>query len=694
MWRAAIARGLALALVGVRAGSEEPEPLEVRGVGGLPDATLIDLAKAAQPIWLAGPDGGTTLAAMLRAHCGDVSERVAYVLGSLTLRWNAASSLDERVAPDTAVALPFCLNVKENVPVTVQPGDTLESLLLTNYGLSGPKTRQMALALNDVEGRWSSPEEFSRSLREHQTILIPFSSEPRVFEPAAELAAVTNDSVTTTAALLRDTVARTNATGTATAFVANTAPARPPALRSSPKFHYVRFVTATQSHGCRQPPSSEPPFPVALLKARLEAEATAAKAFLGRSLWPIVVGVIDSGINDLGVGVFSERTLEPNPFERAEDGADNDVPKNSYVDDLYGINFNGQPQNGSIHYYDTDNEDAQPQHGTRVGTLVVGGKAWLDAVTAYDPLPARLKIVNFARIEDGLPVDAANLGPAITYLLHHQAKVINMSLASEQAVQALDGNSSTLFVVAAGNNDAGGRDLKGEDVWPAKSGGRKLGNVLTVGSHNDGDGRGWARFSNYSETYVDLLAPGCSVPTLDVTGKQVRENGTSISTALVTFAASLVASLGEIDPRNVKNRLLVSVDVDRALTSRSWSSGRLNMVKAISLSNDVIERLDDAPYEFGHLEHAVGDLAKFCDDAVVQGRLQTRSIMKVRPNLGAIGAPRIEYWYLSGAELERDECPQKKDLSSERIAYLDGNGVAQAGPQLAEIKDLVLASRR
>ena len=672
----------------------------VRGVPGLTEESLLAMAYSAKPSWHTVPAGGAMLDDVLRSVCGMQEPRVDASLKALTLKLNGGSILHRQIPEGVAVSLPFCLKIDRKVSVIVQKGDTLEGLLREHYGLAGPKTQSQTFEINNANARWRNLSDFSKNLPVGQTIVLPYASQemmytPRKYQstgvPAFHVPSL--DFGFEDASRTPDEIVRRTASPVAAAtFAMNTRLVEKVEVRGAHEFDYVRFMTAPEAtkNGCIEPPT-RPVFDIALLKGRFKIEADAASKHMD-DLRPVIVGIIDSGISGVDKGVFSKYFFAANPSERSgKPGVDDDLPENGYIDDIYGMNFNKGAENGSVEFY---SHDPNADHGTKVAALVLGGKEWIDSWDSNIPPWARLKIVNFSSSKEPNPVDAENLGSGIDYLMSNDARVINMSLSNRQAIESLRQvmnvtKSRTLFVVAAGNTSSGGKDIALVNEYPAMYGGQNTGvaAVLTVGAHNNSDGKR-AGFSNFSNRFVDLLAPGCAVPTLDIKGIVVSESGTSLATALTSFAASLVGALGETQPRNLKNRLLVSVDVDSTLEFDAWSSGRLNIIKAISLSNDVIEFASGSQLHFGRLTKR-DELRQFCSDP--EKRLQLGGIRKVRPNIAGKADLRIQYWVEHNGLLSIIDCVQGDSNQSIGDILVDSKHVS--GPRLSEVRDIVLADR-
>ena len=117
---------------------------------------------------------------------------------------------------------------------------------------------------------------------------------------------------------------------------------------------------------------------------------------------------------------------------------------------------------------------------------------------------------------------------------------------------------------------------------------------VTVGAYDANLVR--ATFSNISRTYVDLFAPGCDVP---YDPNKPGVSGTSFAAPLVSMTAALLRSFGLKTPKEIKRRLQASVDYDEYLKDLVLWSGRLNIAKALSLYDDVLERRSTKDLSFG-----------------------------------------------------------------------------------------------
>lgn|GEM_PF-4604980 len=429
---------------------------------------------------------------------------------------------------------------------------------------------------------------------------------------------------------------------------------------------------------------------LAALRRRFQAEAAKKKAFFGEPAVPTTVGVLDSGLIGYGHGIFDGRFFTENLVEKnGNPGSDDDWPRNDHTDDVVGSNY--QDQNGRIKPIIPDGPDKS--HGTKMASLVLGGPAIAAAWTgAFNPPVVRLRIVDFTHSATaGGIIDPHYMGQAIEYLhanlKPHRANIVNISLKTSADMASLppliEKRRDMLFVVAAGNDKL---DLGFAEVYPARYGGKtgnNTWNLVTVGAHDLAGKR--AFFSNYSADHVDLLAPGCLVEAMDITGNVVLDNGTSPATAVTSFAAALVRSLGETTPSEIKNRLILGADFDPALTDDVWSSGRLNILKAISLYHDVVEvKTSGGGTELRHVVlKNPGSLLGFCDF----GSPLQIDFRKIVPHLSS---GKLQYWAARDGKLTFRNCKQQN--TDKPIGKILVNGTEQDGPLLKDVKEVIVGS--
>ena len=238
---------------------------------------------------------------------------------------------------------------------------------------------------------------------------------------------------------------------------------------------------------------------------------------------------------------------------------------------------------GGHDFVDGDNFPAdQNGHGTHVAgtigavgdnTIGVTGVAWKAKILPVRVLNAKGS-ASVSTVIQGEQYAAAN-----------GAKIVNMSLGGASPSQAeydtLRGASSTLFVVAAGND---GANVDTTDSYPCAY---DLPNVICVAATGGDDEL--ASFSNYGAGSVDIAAPGVDILSTYPTAMQSNASagyeylsGTSMATPEVAGAAALVLSANPgLTPWQVREMLMTGADPVAGLDGKVASGGRLDVYGAI-----------------------------------------------------------------------------------------------------------------
>ena len=284
---------------------------------------------------------------------------------------------------------------------------------------------------------------------------------------------------------------------------------------------------------------------------------TAWDAFTGTG--NTLVAVFDSGVDinhpDLKARIWTNNAEIPG------DGVDNDG--NGIVDDVHGASF-ASKNSGDVS--DTTG------HGTAVAGLIgatgnnavgISGVNWAARI-----LPLRV-------IQGGQALDSDILS-AMDYATKAGARIWNLSLGggaySRAMSDALDAASSrgVIIVTAAGNS---GKDI---DLSPSFPASYSADHLVVVAGTDEADNL--AGFSNYGVATVDLAAPSTNLLTTSPGGGYGLQSGTSMSSALVTGALSLLwdanpgASAGTI-----LDQLYKSITVLETLKGKISTAGRLDL---------------------------------------------------------------------------------------------------------------------
>jgi len=329
----------------------------------------------------------------------------------------------------------------------------------------------------------------------------------------------------------------------------------------------------------------------------------------GSAPYPFAAGEIVEAFRHLGTpqnlsvvivdnGFFGAPCPQPGPcpdLQGSHAEAENRFPRAIFYDAEAGwgprlgnyaaLNYSNDVQPGQRFRF--GDADSISGHGTHVAGLTLGGVTlssdqrktlflkegapWLRIVTA-----------NLSGGRRNIPAGMeTNMLTAL--LSRSDSLVANLSVAFdgktpelEKAVRTIIQSRNQILFVAASGNSGKKIGLSGALVYPAAFGGR-VGNVLTVASI-DGPMNGLYRlskFSNYSDSYVDIAAPGCKLLSwLDADRDPIRITGTSQAAPIATFAATLLRSVWNTSPESIRRRLMVSGDLLLAPEDRSGVRSR------------------------------------------------------------------------------------------------------------------------
>lgn len=282
----------------------------------------------------------------------------------------------------------------------------------------------------------------------------------------------------------------------------------------------------------------------------------------------VTVALIDTGVDvthqELAEGLWV------NADEIPGDGVDND--RNGYVDDIHGWNF--------ISHNHLLCRGAEDDHGTHAaGTL---NAAWDGkGVTGINDSHYVKIMVLKALGADGKG-DSSTVIEAIRYAQANGAQICNLSFGSETYDRQLEQvirQSPMLFIISAGNGDAGGNGLNIDQfpVYPAAYTSENIisvANLLFDGNLHDS--------SNFGVQSVDLAAPGSYILSTAAEHRFGYMTGTSMAAPMVTAAAAMLASYhGDWGIAEVREAILSSVQPMESLYGKLATGGILDMGKAM-----------------------------------------------------------------------------------------------------------------
>jgi len=613
--RARLALSVAATLAITTAAYGQQQIIARAPTGVTPEAERL-LASSVEPRRLRLMDGDDAIG-VARRTCGRLTETYLAILREA----NAG-----RAATEESVIVPACFVTRLGETVKVNPGETWARLSERATGAYGTKTLSAVFARNagvaDTGGPiWTvATTAIPAEVRE---VSLPFTTEAVAYRPNPGV------DVATLATQLR---AALHAPSLTTLEPALPQPADELTLEAGVRPGVRRPVSC--------PPSTrrgaEWPFPaaeVAEVIRRNQARAGGAAA--------PVVAVVDNGVDGLLGPAFPIEDLDVTALERDFPSDHKDQDGNGFFDDVVGTNI--YEQGPPIAFLGSPS----PVHGTMMASLVLGGADFRRAWTASAaPRPIRIRPISIVRrsvipsaggnvTSYGMPTDS--IAKAINYADASQATIVNLSVSTRNRLSevedALYNRSNLLLVVAAGN--AGG-NLDAVPRYPAALSSQDnayRGRVVTVAAH---DRSGClSGFSGRGETTVDLAAPGEEITATGFAGAEITDEGTSQATALVSFTAGNLRAAGLTTAPAIKERLIASVDLIPGMHGLVRSDGILNVPKALSVSQDVLEVAGATGRSYGHLLKPL-TLGGVCPDLVDDGR----EVLKVSRRVDG-GDPRL-----------------------------------------------------
>ncbi len=284
----------------------------------------------------------------------------------------------------------------------------------------------------------------------------------------------------------------------------------------------------------------------------------------------VTVAVIDTGIDiyheDLHTSIWS------NPGE-IEDGADNDG--NGYVDDIHGWNFIDQ---SPLVY-----TGAQEAHGTHEAGIIAAAWNGLGITGLADSRYVKLLPLRILEGSTGRGNGAA-VKKAIAYARDKGADIVNLSMVSyeyDAELYELMKNSGMLFIIAAGNGEAGkGFSLDEKAVYPAAY---DLDNIIAVANLEPGGKL--EESSNFGKNSVDIAAPGTYILSTLPDNRYGIKSGTSMAAPVVTGIAALVyTARPDMDPAYLREALIQSSKKSPELQGKVASEGYIDALGAMQYS--------------------------------------------------------------------------------------------------------------
>jgi cell wall-associated protease len=255
------------------------------------------------------------------------------------------------------------------------------------------------------------------------------------------------------------------------------------------------------------------------------------------------------------------------------------------VDYNYNIDYNDREFVGDdatnfteLKYGNADVEGPDALHGTHVGGIIAATR---NNGIGVDGVAENVKLMSLRAVPAGDEQDK-DIALAIRYAVDNGAMIINMSFGkdfspnSQEVYQAFvyADAKGVLMIHAAGND---GRNLDDgrnfpTDMFPAQT--KPFSNLLTIGASTRfyaqpkffqskkkkmNAGKLAADFSNYSQTKVDVFAPGHDIFNTVPQSAYKKLNGTSMASPMVAGVAAFLKSyFPELSMTQVKEAILKS----------------------------------------------------------------------------------------------------------------------------------------
>lgn len=193
-------------------------------------------------------------------------------------------------------------------------------------------------------------------------------------------------------------------------------------------------------------------------------------------------------------------------------------------------------------------KQSDSQHGTAVAGLIAANR---NNAYGIKGILNDVKIMAIKAVPDGDEYDK-DVANAIKYAVNNGAKIINLSFGKKISPQKewvddafkYAAKKNVLIVQAAGNE---GESLEEVIKYPNDTfidgSGIDAANVICVGASTAYDTEKLpANFSNYSQTGVDVFAPGEDVTSITLDEEFLTASGTSFSSPITTGVAALLLS--------------------------------------------------------------------------------------------------------------------------------------------------------
>jgi cell wall-associated protease len=263
---------------------------------------------------------------------------------------------------------------------------------------------------------------------------------------------------------------------------------------------------------------------------------------------------------------------------------------------FYNTELNSRSILGGEKVYGNANvKGPDSRHGTHVAGII---GAIRNNGIGMDGVADFVEIMSVRTVPDGDERDE-DVALAIRYAVDNGAQIINMSFGKgyspdkklvDKAVKYAT-KKGVLLVHAAGND---GKENDSFNNFPNTRPDKKLKsdpklskNWIEVGALNFEFGENLpATFSNYSQKWVDVFAPGVRIYSTTPENNYENLQGTSMAAPMVAGVAALIwAHFPKLKATQVKAIILNSAVKEEALTKISISGGMVNALEAYKMAS-------------------------------------------------------------------------------------------------------------
>jgi len=250
-----------------------------------------------------------------------------------------------------------------------------------------------------------------------------------------------------------------------------------------------------------------------------------------------------------------------------------DTDHDEFVGRISELSYNAYSEQVGIEYIEDD-----LGHGTNVAGIIAAARnnnLGIDGITDN----VQLMIIKVNQPGEDVYVNSA-IVRGIYYAVDNGADVINLSLGSSTPSSSIKAaveyaHENEVFVVAAAGNDG-----TNEPFYPAA-----FDTVISVGAIDSSSTI--ASFSNYGST-IDLVAPGVSIYTTNLSNNYTVKSGTSFAAPHIAGVLALILSSGDVSYAEILERIIfTSSDLGEEGKDDYYGNGLINAY--YSLITDLIK---------------------------------------------------------------------------------------------------------